>query len=232
MVTVMLIHGIPGSSADWAMVSARLAGEFRVVAPDLVGFGARAGATGDLWADAQARVLVDEIPEDDDVVLVGHDFGGLVALDLLARLGNRARGLVIASTNLFPDTPVPFPLTLVRVPGMPRLLFSWPSLRMMLRGHPAPAAAIGPRQQQTAIRSIFTTALRELPQRYGGYEAQLAAIGVPVRVIWGERDPFFPSEQGERTARAAGAPLTIAAGAGHFLPHEAPDAFVEAIRAL
>ena len=41
-------------------------------------------------------------------------------------------------------------------------------------------------------------------------------------VGWGDRDPFFPLEQGERTAAAANARLHVFHGAGHFLPHERP----------
>ena len=232
MTTVLLLHGIPGCARDWSAVAAELAGDFEVWAPDLVGFGTRANGARDLWADAQACALAAELPAARDLIVVGHDFGGPVALHLLPLIRARVRGLVLAATNVFPDTPLPFPLSLVRLPGMPRVLFSAPSLRMMLRGHPDPVSALGPPQQQAAIREIFTAGLRELPQRYEEVEQLLTSADVPKRVIWGDRDPFFPIAQGWRTAEAAGAPLRVVERAGHFLPHEAPDVFVDAVRNL
>lgn len=229
--TVVLLHGIPGSSRDWTSVRERLS-EVRTIAPDLLGFGTRANGASDLWVDAQAKAVYGDLPRDGDLILVGHDFGGPVAIQLLASLTGRVRGLVLAATNTFPDTPVPFPLTLVRLPMVPRLLLSGPALRMMLRDHDDPDSALGSRAQQAAIRRIFTTALRELPQRYTDIERRLRASDVPARVIWGDRDPFFSVSQGRRTAEAAGASLDVVAGAGHFLPRQAPQAFVDAIKEL
>ena len=51
-------------------------------------------------------------------------------------------------------------------------------------------------------------------------------------VGWGDRDPFFPVEQGERTAAAANARLRVFEGAGHFLPHERPTEVADEIAAL
>lgn len=232
MTTVLLLHGIPGSARDWEAVTDRLRPDFDVLAPDLAGFGLRANGIRDLGADAQARALAAELPQRGQLIVVGHDFGGPVAIHLLDAIRGRVRGLVLSATNAFPDTPIPFPLSLVRLPGMPRLLFSGPSMRMMLRGHPDPAAALGPREQQAAIREIFTRSLRELRERYGPVEARLRAADVPTEVVWGDRDPFFGVETGRRTADAARGRFTLVEGAGHFLPHEAPDALADAVRAL
>ena len=51
-------------------------------------------------------------------------------------------------------------------------------------------------------------------------------------VGWGDRDPFFPLEQGERTAAAANARLHVFRGAGHFLPHERPAEVAREIAAF
>ena len=50
---------------------------------------------------------------------------------------------------------------------------------------------------------------------------------------WGDADPFFTVEQGERTAAAARhGELSIHPGAGHFLPSERPAQLARDIRAL
>jgi pimeloyl-ACP methyl ester carboxylesterase len=52
-------------------------------------------------------------------------------------------------------------------------------------------------------------------------------------VLWGELDPLFPPAWAEGLERSlADHRLRILPGVGHFIPFEAPDAVVEAVRAL
>ena len=86
---LVLLHGFPGNSADWTAVADRLVHGHRVIVPDLLGFGAsdRPAAFTDLWADAQAEALVAALDARavGHFALVGHDYGGPVALRLPRR---------------------------------------------------------------------------------------------------------------------------------------------------
>ena len=140
-----------------------------------------------------------------------------------------------------PDTPIPFPLTLVRLPivggVVERVLMSPASLRMMVRrgvGRPAVRisgqAYVGDRQQADAIRSIFALSLRNLRALYAPTKEALGLLDIPAFVAWGSRDPFFDVSQGRRVADAIrGAPLTVFDGAGHFLPKERPQEIADLI---
>lgn len=234
----VLLHGIPGSSASWAAVAEDLASDHRVHVPDLLGFGAspRPRHADELAPAAQAAAVAKAI-DAKEFVVVGHDYGGPVALTLAAAFPHRVKGVVLASTNAFPDTPVPFPLSLVHLPYADRILFSRASLRLMIRqggGGPDPAAALGDGAQVAAIRTIFAMALRRLRELYAPVEAALRSLQVPVEVVWGARDPFFGVAQAERTAAAApGSPAPrILAGAGHFLPEQRPAELAAAARRL
>ena len=235
---VVLVHGIPGAALAWQPVVDALPGTVEVVVPDLLGFGESAVparlALDTVGAAAQSRAvegLLDELGLQ-GVVLVGHDFGGPVSILLAHRRPDLVARLVVLSANAFPDTPVPFPLSLTTRPlvgGLAgRVLFSRPSLLMVLRqgvgsGPPPDAAThLGHRQQRRAIAAIFSGALRQLSEQYAPVEAALRGLSLPVVVGWGDRDPFFPATQGRRTAEAAGARLRVFPGAGHFLPHERP----------
>lgn len=233
---VVLLHGIPGSAGVWDHVVERLAGEHRVVVPDLLGFGSSPGEADieTLWADSQARALAALLDElgIERAALVGHDFGGPVALALTAARPDLATGLVLCATNAFPDTPIPLPIRAVTWPlvGGPaaRLLFSGPALRMMLRQGSGPSA-----REQASVRTIFATALRELEDRYAPIERALRAVSCPSLVVWGDRDPFFGLAQARRTAAALpGARLVILEGAGHFLPSERPGRLAAEIAAF
>lgn len=238
MTAFLLIHGIPGSAAAWDAVAARLADRHSVLAPDLLGFHGRPcpDHADALLAPSQARHLLDVLDDAgvDRVLVAGHDFGGPVAAHLAAAAPERIAGLALFATNAFSDTPIPFPLSLVNGPAVggfaARLLFSRPSLAMMLRrgvgSPPAPIdvhRSIGDRHQQAAIATIFTQSLRRLDELYRPVEAALAALAVPALVGWGDRDPFFPVAVGRRTAALIpDARFRLYAGAGHFLPEERP----------
>lgn len=176
-------------------------------------------------------------------VVASHDFGGPVAL-ALAQHPDAHRliaGLCLAATNVFCDTPIPLPIRAVTWPLVgplaERALFSRPSLQMMLRQGSSrtldPQIYLGDTSQQRAIATIFAHALRELDSRYAFAEPTLRRLDVPVLVAWGDRDPFFPLAQAERTvATARHGRLAVYDGARHFLPDERPEQLASDLRQL
>lgn len=244
---IVLLHGIPGSGTVWRAVAGDLARDHRVLVPDLLGFGdsPRPASFEDLWAHAQAAAIHEELEARGvrRVVFAGHDFGGPVALALAHRSGGRDlfSGLCLAATNVFADTPIPLPIRAVTWPLVGsvagRLLFSRASLQMMLRRGSSSVldsqAYLGDADQQRAIATIFGHALRELGNRYAFAEPTLRELEVPVLVAWGDRDPFFPVAQAERTVAAAQrGRLVIYDGAGHFLPDERAEQLASDLRQL
>ncbi|HQQ75919.1 MAG TPA: alpha/beta hydrolase [Thermoanaerobaculia bacterium] len=245
---VVLLHGIPGSGASWDHVADLLATRCRVLVPDLLGFAAssRSADPETLHARGQAAALQEALHglQIERATLVGHDFGGPVALSLIARLPALATGLGLLSTNTFPDTPIPFPLSATTWPLVGGLaggiLFSPASFRMMLRQGVGPrsgaldaARAVGDAEQARAIATIFSTSLRSLAELYAPIEHALRSVTVPSFVAWGDRDPFFGVDQGRRTAKAlTGARWALLEGAGHFLPEERPTEVASLIAEL
>ncbi len=245
---VMLLHGFPGSGAAWDSVTPRLASEHRVIVPDLLGFGrsSKPRLARDLWVDRQAAALEELLAalRIERVALVGHDFGGPVALTLLDRRPDVVTHLVLAATNAFPDTPIPLPPRAVTWPVVgevaSRILFSRLGLRQTLRaamGRPVieldPEIYLGDADQVRSIRTIFSSTLRDLPGRYGAIPGILAEVRVPSLVVWGTSDPFFSLAVGTRTAAAIpGSRFVSLDGAGHFIPDERPAEFAALIAEL
>jgi len=186
--SLVLLHGIPGSAASWEATTAQLSDDLDVIVPDLLGFGASARpmSLDELHVAAQAEALdrlLDELGVT-SVTVVGHDFGGPVAVALSARRPEVVAALGLAATNVFTDTPIPFPLSTVNWPAVGslsrRALFAPMALRMMLRqgvgagcGPIDPAAHLGDRAQQQAISTIFAGSLTHLEALYGPVEAHL-----------------------------------------------------------
>lgn len=245
---VVLLHGIPGSGQTWDGVVERLSPVHRVVVPDLLGFGSSGTPTGarQLHAEAQAAALGDALDAlgIERMVVAGHDFGGPVAVTFTQAHPERVAGLALLATNAFTDTPIPFPLSLVTAPvagpAAARLLFSRPSLAMMVRRGFGPGSSpadlaryLGDKGELASMRTIFAASLQQLAELYRPIEDALGAISVPTVVGWGDHDPFFPVEHGRRTAQAIpGAELRLYEGAGHFLPEERPEALAADIALL
>jgi pimeloyl-ACP methyl ester carboxylesterase len=232
---MVFLHGFPGNGADWEPVAQRLSESFRVLVLDLLGFGSspRPREFPDLWVGAQAEALATTLDDlgIDRFALVGHDYGGPVALTFVRMYQERVSHLAVMSTNAFTDTPVDFPLSLLRLPAIGPVLdhafFSTVSLAMLgkfasrTRGVRATRNDSG---EARTIRTIFGPVLRDLPGLYADVEASLGAITIPVLVVWGDRDLFFSAEQGRRTADAIpGAEFVLLEGCGHLTPAERPD---------
>jgi pimeloyl-ACP methyl ester carboxylesterase len=246
---VVLLHGIPGSADTWRAVAPALAAAgHRVTVAELLGFGAspRPDGISALWATAQATALAAALDAAGiaRATVVGHDFGGAVALALLGARPRLVGALGLVATNAFADALVPLPIAAVRWPVIGPLaaaaLFSRPSLALMLRqgrgaspDGPRAEHALGDAAQRRAIATVFAHALRELSERYAPLEEALRGYAGPALVAWGDRDPFFPVAQGERTAGAlADGDLRVYASCGHYVPEERPRELAADVAAL
>jgi len=101
---LVLLHGSPGTAKSWSRVGERLAERLRLVAPDLPGHGgsdavpAAHRGIDQVAADVEALIGV----VGDPLVLVGHSYGGAVALSVAARGRVRLGGLVLLEAVALP----------------------------------------------------------------------------------------------------------------------------------
>jgi pimeloyl-ACP methyl ester carboxylesterase len=236
---LLLLHGIPGSAEAWLKVGARLTTRFRVIIPDLLGFGASQPAPTDTYMEEQARAVRALLAHlrITELYLGGHDFGGPVAVTLLHLFPElSARGLILSATNLFTDPPVPLPLQLAKAPGLNRLFF-WGlagnqlGLRMFYESavknkEEAPWSQFRRHLSSGAVaqtRRILQRSLTNLHADYLEVEKMLPRLTSPALVIWGDEDPFFSVGVGQRLrASLPDAILKVYAFTGHFVPEERP----------
>ena len=108
---VVFLHGNPTSSYLWRHVIPMVESLGRCLAPDLIGMG-ESGKPSTAYRFADHARYLDawfEALELDDVVLVGHDWGGALAFDWATRHPGRARGLAFMETILRPMALDEFP---------------------------------------------------------------------------------------------------------------------------
>jgi 3-oxoadipate enol-lactonase len=104
---VVLLHGFPFNRSMWAGQAEALAGDYRVITPDLRGMGETAPGDGPATMDEMAHdvaALLDKLGVERAVV-GGLSMGGYVALAFYRRHRLRARALVLADTRPGADTP-------------------------------------------------------------------------------------------------------------------------------
>ncbi|MFL5806590.1 MAG: alpha/beta fold hydrolase [Roseiflexaceae bacterium] len=237
---LLLIHAFPLNSAMWERQIGPLARHYRVIAPDLRGFGASqigpGAASMDQYANDLAGLLDQLGPGAWRVALGGLSMGGYIAFAFLRRYRERVDALILADTRAQADTEEGRQtreqnarLAEEQGPGaiadqmLPKLLSPHASdelraevRRMIVANHRAGIAA----------------ALRAMAARPDSTPL-LATIDVPTTIIVGAEDSLTPPSDARAMHDAISASrLVEIARAGHLSNLEAPDPFNAAMHAL
>ena len=238
-VPLLLLHGVPGSAWSWHKVGVKLTSRFRVILPDLMGFGMSdppaQGATGADQADALRRLL--DYLQIDDFYLGGHGFGGAVAVLLMQRHSDlRVRGLTLAASHLLTDQPLAASVGWANLPGLKRvalwMLGGTPlGLRLLhtrLTAHPEEVPWRDFRRHLSSgsvkwTRAVLLQHLLHLRHTLALVEGALPTIACPTLLLWGDDDPLLDVAAAERLrGLLTDALLKVYADTGHFVPEERP----------
>ena len=215
--TVVALHGWQRTGADFAPIVTGL----DAVAPNLPGASPAAEPPAEVWGSPEyAELVADAIRPFGPVVIVAHSFGGRVAVHLAAKHPELVRELVL--------TGVP----LLRLQAAPRAsmgfrFFKWLAKvglvsQKRLDAERRKRGSADYNAAQGVVRDIFVTLVNE------DYREQLAAITVPVRMVWGENDTSAPADAGEAASKLnPTATFRVVPGAGHLLEGD----LVPAVRA-
>ncbi len=246
--TLLLIHGMAGSSATWRAVIPELAKRYRVVAPDLLGHGESAKPRGDYSLGAFAawlRDLLDELGIRQATV-VGQSLGGGVAMQFTYQHRDYCQRLVlISSGGLGPE--LNWILRILSAPGAELVLPVVAPQPVLTLGNKlgswlTSAGIKSPRASEMwsaycslsdrPTRQAFLRTLRSVVDYRGQAVSALGKIhvshGLPTLLIWGEQDRIIPLAHGYAAHEAVpGSRLEVLAGVGHFPHVESPTAVVD-----
>ena len=243
--TVVLIHGMINSSRHWEEVAERLAGSYRVVAPDLIGHGDAATPRGDYSLGAHAAGIRDLLTTIgiERATIVGHSLGGGVAMQFFYQFPQRTERLVLISSGglgrdvspMLRGAALPVASPLLRLAAQPRLVeaiagtAAWMRDRGDARGAylEAVARALRPLQDPGARRAFLQT-LRAVIDVHGQHVSardRLYLLGeMATLIVWGERDRTIPMRHGrEAEAAIPRCRFETLPRAAHFPHLEDPD---------
>jgi pimeloyl-ACP methyl ester carboxylesterase len=245
---MLLLHGAGGGAANWFSMFAPLSESFRVIAPDLPGFGFSPSLEvtpplGMFVANAIDRWL--EARGERRVHLVGTSLGGLIALRMAQCNPDRVRTITLLDAAGL-GTGLPLLVRCGTLPGCARFVRRTSRtgldffLRRYLTASPMPA---GRREAlldflhagsvagggETVARHLGRFATMAGQTEVLAHDA-LQSIVAPTLVLWGENDRFLPVRHAHRAARGLPhATLRIVRGVGHSPNWERPDDVAAAI---
>jgi len=248
---VVALHGFPQHWYCWRRVMDELAGEFRVHAMDTRGL----GWSGPAQDYRKARIAEDAVALLDALgvqraVLAGHDWGGWAGFLAALDAPRRWTGYVACGV------PHPWQPVTRTLKSLPRMAYQPPIAAPVLGQRLIPRVAglmiRGAWGDMTtydaAATDVFAAAYREparaeAASRYyrdfltreaatAGHEAKGKRLEIPVRLLYGTRDPLgtTPAEGLERHGDDARTQLLD--GCGHFVPEERPAEVAAAVRAV
>ena len=247
--TLLLIHGMAGSSVTWRELIPRLEPHFHVLAPDLPGHGQSSLEFDDYSLGAMASALRDllVVKGITRCTVVGQSLGGGVAMQFVYQYPEFCERIVLIGSGGL-GREVNWVLRLLAVPGAELLLSAaaapWfvnagNAVRRFLGDKGIRAAAMAESWAayeslgRPGYRRTFFKTLRSVVDNRGQAVSatnRLHLAGqLPFQLIWGDRDPIIPVSHGHATHEAIpGSRLAVVEGSGHY-PHVEDPAAVERI---
>src|SRR5436190_5149585 len=249
---VLLVHGIAGSSEQWADVAPILAEGYTVVAPDLLGHGQSAKPIGDYSLGAYAVSLRDLLIAlgHRRATVVGHSLGGGIAMQFAYEypvfcermvvvssggLGREVHPLLRAAT--LPGAELVLPLIASqRVLGVGGALGqvlarvglrAGPDIAEMARGY----SSLGDAEARSAFLHTVRAVIDYNRQPVSAADRLYLTSLLPTLIVWGRRDPLIPATHGEFAhGEMPGSRLEIFEEAGHFPHLDDPVRFAGVLR--
>jgi pimeloyl-ACP methyl ester carboxylesterase len=252
--TVLLLHGANLCSEDMRMaLGERLAQRLRVIIPDRPGQGYSAPGCGPLASPAYQVTLIREVLREIGVrgplIVVGHSFGGLIALRYTLDNPDTVRGLVVINPTTHPrphgirwvqrafDVLMKPSINYTVLPPMFMAMTGRVAARIFRPERPPTDYVDRSRLELALMAKRFSGSLQE----YSGLRDQLTdhvprypAVRVPTVIVAGSADPVVPPQlHAEALAQALPqARLVRLAGAGHMAHHAHAEAIAAEIERL
>jgi pimeloyl-ACP methyl ester carboxylesterase len=248
---LLFIHGLTSSQRSWAHLVSALNHDHRVLAPDLFGHGASAKPMGDYSLGAHAATMRDllDLLGIDRVTLVGHSFGGGIAMQFCYLFPERVERLVLVASGGLGRDVSPL-LRAATLPGaqwvLPFIASSWVRGRVEAAGRTLTRTGWRASPEVTEVwrgftslsdgdtRRAFLATTRGVidpgGQTVSAHDYLPMTIEIPTLIVWGTRDRMIPAWHATTAHEAiAGSQVKLFKGAGHFPHLDEPERFARVL---
>ena len=232
---VVLIHAFPLNRQMWDPQVRALGDRFRLIAPDLIGFGEsdapddRGSYSMGAFAD-EIKGLIDQLGLD-RVALMGLSIGGYIAFEFIRRYPDALSALVLADTKAEADPPEAVEKRSgqqeqVEAEGTSGLIEALPNALLGETTRSSkPDVVNEAKRVMDNPPAGFIGALEAMKQRPDS-TGDLTGISVPTLIVVGEEDGVTPPDFSRSMHEAiGGSQLAVIPDAGHLSSLESPDQF-------
>jgi 3-oxoadipate enol-lactonase len=247
---LVFLHGQPGSGADWQQVTGLLPAHWHTVAADRPGYGSNPQPAGGFAANARDVFAQMDTRGIRRAVLVGHSYGGGIALAAASLAPHRVEAIVLLASvgpgclnacDKLLAAPGTGPLCALAAwrltPWVARARLAWFTRR---QSRPlAPGEHVNWQIWAHASRDrgrrwrTFLAEQRALVRELGQLVAAVPLVQAPVLLLTDPADRLVPTGTARHlTMTLPDARLQLVEGAGHHLPRRAPDVVANALMAF
>ena len=240
---VVFLHGIPTASFLWRHAAPELADDYRVIAPDMVGYGNSAMHDGFDRSIRAQETMIDDLLHQlglESVAIVGHDLGGGVGLRYAVHQPEAVSKLVLSNAVCYDSWPIQRIVDL----GLPDTIdeTSVDDLQELLRDvfeqtlyadepdeefiegmvsqWDSEAAAISLSRNAIGTNTSHTT------------EIDHTAVDAETLMLWGREDEFQEIEYAERLEDDVDDADLVSLEANHWVPEDRPAEYLEHLEAF
>jgi pimeloyl-ACP methyl ester carboxylesterase len=248
---LLLLHGLGCDHTTWEPVIDALARRYTVIAPDLLGHGLSDKPRADYSVGGYANGMRDLITVlgIDRVTVVGHSFGGGVAMQFAYQFPERTERLVVvASGGLGPE--VSPAIRAISTPGFHQVmgLLTLPGVRHLGKAGLVALSRtrIGAARDLDEVAAIYESfkdpaaraAIRRVVSAVVDWRGQIVSMAdraylteaLPMAVIWGSDDRVIPVRHASNAAALApNARVEVLPHAGHFPHKDHPQRFAKVL---
>lgn len=236
---IILIHGFCETHQVWSRFEPALSKDFRVLCPDLPGFGKSPLPAGELSLTTVAHILYDWLREQEinSCILIGHSLGGYVSLALLEEHPEIIDGIGLFNSTAYADTEEKKKtrnnvIAFVEKHGVEKYIESfvpplfYPPNRERLQPEISELISVARKTPRESLIA-YTRAMQQRKDRL----QVLQHFKGPILYIAGEQDTAVPLEDSKKQIRSlSNYEVHILKNTGHMGMYEKPEESLEAVK--
>lgn len=230
-IPILILHGWNLNSRKFEPLKRELiARGYPVHCPDLPGFGKSKMLKRSFTLSDYVNYVIDLLKTKriNKITLVGHSFGGRIAIKLAARYPELLHALVLTGTPGISPVPKVKVLIFLFLAKVGKLIFNFPQLRrfknLFQRILYRLAGAMDYYHTDPKMRESFQNVTAE------DLVAYMTEINIPTLILWGNNDAIIPVSIAEKMHKLIkGSKFKVISDARHGVPWTHPKLFVDAM---